>query len=116
MAPKPQGTLSLSLACIEGFSHSNGPLLSIESYLLQPFYMPTHKPINLLHQISPSKLLTIYNDGSVCLWDVMNAKPLSYFRTELENIKYVVVDGKMAMVMVGFDRMKREVINVVVDN
>lgn len=107
--------VSLKLSCVEGFSLNDGNLMAVESYLSKPVYMPVHKPIRLLTACDDhnARVVTGYADGSICIWDAIRRAPLGYFLTELAELKVVLVDKNLAVVLVGLDRMKREVINIV---
>ena len=85
MPPKPQGTLLISLSCIEGYTLNKGAVTTVESYLLKPVYMPTHKSIQSICPCDSQnvRLITAYSDGSLCIWDTIRRQPLSYFMTEL---------------------------------
>lgn len=80
--------------------------------------MPVHKPISILFECDDYgvRVLTGYNDGSICLWDTIKKTPLSYFITELIELKNVLVDSKGNIVITGLDKMKREVINIISDS
>ena len=77
--------------------------------------MPVHKPVRFLTSCDDhnARVITGYNDGSICIWDAIRRVPLGYFLTELAELKIVLVDRKLAVLLVGLDRMKREVINIV---
>lgn len=83
--------------------------MSVESYICRPNYMPTHKPVQLLSSCDEvnMRIITAYNDGSVCLWDAIRKNPLSYFMTELHELKLILNDSFMNIVLVGFDKLKR---------
>jgi hypothetical protein len=40
----------------------------------------------MICQVDPHnvRVLTAYNDGSICLWDAIRKQPLNYFMTELQ--------------------------------
>ena len=80
--------------------------------------MPTHKKIKVVCECDDFnvKMITGYIDGSICVWDTVRKQPLSYFMTELNEIRDLKVDQKMTLVIVGLDKMKREVIIVVSNN
>ena len=83
MAPKPQGTLQASLSCVQGFTLSKGGVTTVESYLLQPSFMLTHKTIKCICPCDPQKvkIITGYSDGSLYIWDTIRRQPLNYFMT-----------------------------------
>ena len=77
--------------------------------------MPTHKPIQSICPCDPQnvRLITAYTDGSLCIWDTMRRQPLNYFMTELNEVRTILKDEQMTIVLVGLDKMKREVINII---
>lgn len=77
--------------------------------------MAVHKPIQLLASCDDHhvKAVTGYHDGSICLWDLIRKTPLAYFLTELNEVKVIIADAKFNLVLIGLDKMKREVINIV---
>jgi hypothetical protein len=107
--------VTLTLSCVEGFSLNSGSLMAVESFLSRPVYMPVHKPIQLLVACDAhnARVVTGYVDGSICIWDAVRKAPLGYYLTELSELKVILVDSQLALVLVGLDRMKREVINII---
>lgn len=71
--------------------------------------MPTHKPIQLISECDSHnvRIITGYNDGSICLWDTIRKQPLTYFMTELHEINLVLLDSNMTLIVIGLDKMKR---------
>lgn len=71
--------------------------------------MPVHKPIQLLAACDAhnAKVITGYIDGSFCIWDAIRKSPLGYFLSELSELKVILVDSELSVVLVGLDRMKR---------
>jgi len=57
-----------------------------------------------------------YNDGSICLWDTIHKQPITYFMTELTEVRVLMIDDRQSILVVGLDKLKREVINIIVDN
>jgi hypothetical protein len=56
--------------------------------------MPTHKKIKVVCECDDFnvKMITGYIDGSICVWDTVRKQPLSYFMTELNEIRDLKVD------------------------
>jgi len=75
--------------------------------------LPTHKKITKIFKSRLGKVLTAYVDGSVCLWDTIRKQVGFYFRSELEQIRGLLMDYEQNIVIVGLDRLKREVIEIV---
>jgi hypothetical protein len=71
--------------------------------------MPVHKPIQLLASCDDHnmRVVTGYFDGSICLWDAIRKAPLGYFMTELTELKIIMPDMKLNLILVGLDKMKR---------
>jgi hypothetical protein len=62
------------------------------------------------HQNSVFKLVVGYNDGSICIWDIIRQKSLSYLKTELSELRLIEYIGEgedEKIFIVGNDKLKR---------
>jgi hypothetical protein len=69
-----------------------------------------------LHKNSFYKLAVGYNDGSICIWDIIRQKSLAYLKTELSELQQIVYLGEgeeERIFIVGNDKLKRSTILII---
>lgn len=81
--PKPKTTIKLDLCALEGYTVACHGVKALGAFIVYPSIFAVHKPIKCmsLHPDNAFKLVVGYNDGSICIWDIIRAKPLLYLKT-----------------------------------
>lgn len=93
--PKPKVTIELKIWAMEGRTLSSHNITTLEAFIIEPSFFGVHKPIKCmsLHRNRLNKLAVGYNDGSICIWDIVRQKSLSYLKTELIELKQLQYVG-----------------------
>lgn len=118
IAPRPKTTVDVKLHGVEGNSLSVDGVTAVGCFVVHPGVFPVHHNIKCMsqHMSHPYKLVVGYEEGSVCVWDLVRQKPLLYLKTELVSIRQILARGEgeqEKIFMVGVDRARREVILIV---
>lgn len=83
MAPRPKTTFSLAMQALEGNSLAINGVTALGCFITEPTLFAVHHKVKCMavHGSFPFQLVVGYEDGSVCVWDLIRQKVLHYLKT-----------------------------------